>query len=60
MTPEIVIALCTALGAIVGWVIKILLRIEKRLTRVETLLGPEADDGTTHFVRRHSHRRDAA
>jgi len=39
MSENVIIAICTGIASLVGWTIKVLLRVEKRLTRVETKLG---------------------
>jgi len=47
------IEICAALAAVVGFFIKIFLRVEKRLTRIETKLGTE-DEDTTVFIKKRS------
>jgi hypothetical protein len=51
MTENAIIAICTGVASLLGWSIKIILRVEKRLTRIETRLGTE--DDTTVFIKKH-------
>jgi len=49
MSENVIIAICTGIAGLVGWTIKVLLRVERRLTRVETKIG---DNSTTQFIKK--------